>query len=1061
MAMDPITADFLSNVAASIAAKLIEYSGRRIRKAISGTEKERGLRRAIQAGIAAMVAEAEVSSRIEKDLLEDIFQRFFGDEEIQPDIAKEMLPLTKGQHIDVEALLDLFKEAGYDSDTLPGLNFESAVAAFETGFLTVVKETPDLREELKADVLLEQLSAQKESTRRLKEISDYLKSVNLDTVAVRVGQIIAENLKGAPVTYEWRPLESGSYGFDIARSYLEEVASEANILPWGRIFTEYADPKRGVEFGLEDVYTSLDTTELEHIEEETAYRKLMKSVSEGERKRISALKILNTYDRLLLMGDPGSGKSTFAKYVTYVLANSRLYHQSNWLEKLQGWEHGALLPVFVELRHLAAYARDNGIGQGNVALFRRYLKFHLDNDLGVGMYADVLIEVIRRNEGEVLFLLDGLDEVPTGQRQMMVDMVNDLWGHCRSHRYLVTCRPYAYIGQPWKLTGFREASLAPFDRDQIKSFVSNWYRQLERLNRLSKKEAAKGPESFMDQVEHLNLYGLAENPLLLTAMTHLHVTKHRLPEDRVGLYDEIVWLLFERWEGKIGEERILDRLKVPGLKSEGLMKGLSFVAFKAHSLQKDDEEEPRTADIPEESLSGWLAPYMGGSKDKADEFVDYIRERAGLLIRHKTEAYTFPHRSFQEFLAARYLATLTDEDLHEKAAQLANEDLDHWREVLVMLAGYLARQGRNTQAVSVVASLMPYAAEQMPENDRSWWIKGMVAAEGLIEIGLQGVMSAGNYTGKVTLERLREVLVRAVRKGDLLVPEERAESGNILARLGDPRPGVGLDENGLPDIEWSELIEPGPFIMGNTERTDPMAWKGEQPQFTCHLIKRPYKISKYPVTVAQYKAFVNNGGYKERKYWTESGWEWKEASGVEDPRSYGEPVDLDNHPRVGVSWYEAVAFTRWLSEKLGKDIRLPTEAQWERAARHTDGRRYPWSPDRDEKPDPNRANYDDTGLRGTSAVGIFPGGSAECGAEEMSGNVLEWCSTKWLENYEEYEKKVDDDLEGDDVRVLRGGSWISNVRLVRCAYRLRDLPGDRYLDLGFRVVCLPSHTSEC
>ena len=180
---------------------------------------------------------------------------------------------------------------------------------------------------------------------------------------------------------------------------------------------------------------------------------------------------------------------------------------------------------------------------------------------------------------------------------------------------------------------------------------------------------------------------------------------------------------------------------------------------------------------------------------------------------------------------------------------------------------------------------------------------------------------------------------------------------------------------------------------------------------------------------------------------------------VKGSADYGKPYNLTSYPQVGVSWYEAVAFCKWLSEQTGQDIRLPTEAQWERAARHTDGRRYPWSPDMQAPPDPNRMNYRDTGIGATSAVGIFPAGGTVCNAQDMSGNVWEWCRNKWRGNYENYEQEVDDALDGNAERVLRGGSFLNDELNVRAAIRLRLRSDFRFFNIGFRVVLLP-HSSE-
>ncbi len=255
-------------------------------------------------------------------------------------------------------------------------------------------------------------------------------------------------------------------------------------------------------------------------------------------------------------------------------------------------------------------------------------------------------------------------------------------------------------------------------------------------------------------------------------------------------------------------------------------------------------------------------------------------------------------------------------------------------------------------------------------------------------------------------------------------PERRLEIGNELAELGDPRPGVGLDDDNLPDIDWVE-IPAGEFLYGK-----------EKERRSSDL----FFISRYPVTNAQYQAFINAGGYESDRWW----------ENLKRPEPEKSRWDHPNRPRTEIDWYEAVAFSRWLAAMRNLPIRLATEEEWEKAARTSDGRKYPWG----EKYINGYANIreDSKNLEQTTAVGLYPQGKSPNRVFDMAGNVWEWCLNKY---------NPPDQIEADaggDPRVLRGGSWTSSPDDVRTDYRYKYDPDYRSRYRGFRLL-LPAPIS--
>jgi formylglycine-generating enzyme required for sulfatase activity len=258
-----------------------------------------------------------------------------------------------------------------------------------------------------------------------------------------------------------------------------------------------------------------------------------------------------------------------------------------------------------------------------------------------------------------------------------------------------------------------------------------------------------------------------------------------------------------------------------------------------------------------------------------------------------------------------------------------------------------------------------------------------------------------------------------------------------------PRPKPSAADTRKPFEPELILIPAGGFLMGSDPQTDGEASDDEQPQHTLEL--PDFYLAETPVTNVQYNAFVRATGYKQPMDWR----------GKRPPRGEG------NHPVVSVSWYDAMAYCHWLSEVTGRGYGLPSEAEWEKGARGTDGRIYPWG----NQWDTTRCNAGEN----TTSVHACPQGASPYGLLDMAGNVWQWTRSLWGKDVERpdfrYPYKATDGRENlitHSLRVLRGGSFGCRHECMRCAFRYRHPPdfpvipgGNGKMELGFRVVMHP------
>ena len=851
--------------------------------------------------------------------------------------------------------------------------------------------------------------------------------------------------------------------------YLRRVLAECGELKLDAVDREAAGQGGKASLSLKAVYTALLTRTPRRMETE---RMATQSIAGQDEPPLSALEQLDRQKRLVLLGDPGSGKSTFVNFVALCLAGACLNDAEINLgfltkplpnddgedtDKPQPWSHDALLPLRVILRDFAARGLA-AVGKSKSPLLWAFIEAELQA-CDLAEFVPHLKRELREKGG--LVLLDGLDEVPEAEtrRGQVKEAIEEF---CKTYslcRVLLTSRTYAYQQQGWQLSGFTQAELLPLGDGQIKRFVIRWYEHMAGLNRVEPKDA-EGRAALLRQAifSQPRLRELAERPLLLTLMASLHAWRGGdLPNRRERLYAEAVDLLLYLWEQRRlsrdaqGNFELLQPSVAEYLGSdrEQVRKLLEAMAYEAHSAQA---ELAGTADIAEDKLVSRLLAISDNPDAKPKRLVEYLRDRAGLLNARGNGVYTFVHRTFQEYLAACHL---THDDYPYKIAGLARTAPDRWREV-ALLAGAKAGFGTDFAVWSLVDNLCRPDAKESGSLEDEWG--ALLAGQVLVEsVGLSKLGDADH----AKLMRVKEWLLRVI-SGQSLVARERVLAGDTLAILGDPRPEV----SGVDAMQFCH-VPPGAFLLGSGE-DDTLSWDGEKPQHECS-IPYGYWLARFPITVAQFRLFLEQTG-------TQPG----------DPDCLNGPA---NHPVVWVSWHEAVEFCRWLTNRWQAEgflpadwkVSLPSEAEWEKAARggleipvkpliqllplkneplplkanDRPSRVYPWG-GRDA--DPEKMNFSGTGVLRTSAVGSFPGGATPYGNEEMSGNVWEWTRSLW--GGYPYpptgpQRQQREDLKADGRRVLRGGSFGSSQSFVRCAYRHYSVPGDRNHYYGFRIVLSP------
>ena len=784
---------------------------------------------------------------------------------------------------------------------------------------------------------------------------------------------------------------------------------------------------------------------------------------------ISLDQVLGLAKRLVIIGGPGSGKTTVLLHMAWALASSLLAGTSEPARSRLGLDvatNELPLPIFVPLASFARYRRNLPL---NAPARNKTLAFFISDHLiskqaDFDLPADFFLQLLKDGR-DVILLLDGLDEVANeDERAEVRQSVEELVGGREAMRVVVTCRTIAYrSGRTALGADFREVTVQPLDLDRhIAPMVRQAYaciyphdaaqrgeRRDDLLRGIERLEAERRERLGDDAA------ALVDSPLMVRLLLIVHFNNRTLPDERADLFDKAINALLQVDYGR--EESNIRELSTDWKLYRDMAQHL---AFHMHSQGSDQGRE-----IGEAALKQILrqeAEFL----PRIGDFLTHARQR-GSVLEERDGGYRFIHLAFQEFLVARYLREVIGGEGREAILACLQDWLDDpwWREPVLLLIGYMGANAAKSAREFILALV------KSGKTANAQFSAAELAGMAALEWHESGVAIKTECAGRIlALLNHNDALKQSK-------PVIRARAGDRLAQLGDPR--FDPQRFYLPndDLLGFVRIPADPNFMIGTRAKDfdrvmeVVAASKDNKYFFKDEINdeltptSEFYIARYPVTVAQFRAFVEATGFK---------------LGDEDALR-----DPDSRPVRWVSWHEALAYCDWLNDALGKSpltppirqaqdrllqmgewrVTLPSELEWEKAARGgLEGTIFPWG----DVPDMNQANYHDSKIGNTSAygdsnigntstVGCFP--PNEYGLHDMVGNVWEWTRSLWGFEYPYPMGDLQrEDLKAgnDKSRVVRGGSWSNDRVSARCAVRRGYRPGYRYVNYGFRVVLLCS-----
>jgi formylglycine-generating enzyme required for sulfatase activity/class 3 adenylate cyclase len=603
--------------------------------------------------------------------------------------------------------------------------------------------------------------------------------------------------------------------------------------------------------------------------------------------------------------------------------------------------------------------------------------------------------------GRLFLLFDALNEMPLeGYRERCAALRRfiDEWS-AKGNRFVVTCRSLDY-GE--ELSGLQRVEVQGLNDDQIRRFLQN---------DLPERWQALWQALQSDDGQH-RLLEMARNPYLLTVMIDVFEEDGELSQNRAELIRRFTEIMLEWAKAKCPPDKWLDA----GLQFEALSAmAYEMQARSGFGTKVKTEQIKRVMPLRVQVDPNWPA-----EETPPDQVLGLAATANIVEMPVDRLTVRFYHQLLQEYFAARQMLRQEPEKLAELwRGPWLEAELPAWSRPENNYDPLPPPQPTGWEETTILAVTMAPA-------DDGRFLQALLRTNPVLA-GRCLLQAQGECAADLRQAVIAKLLA-AVGDPDVAL-RVRIAAGNLLGFLGDPRSGEMTS------------IPAGKFLMGEGS---------EQ-----HENFLPdYRIGKYPVTNAEYRRFIDAGGYRDKSWWTDAGW-LEIGQKQTEPRFWRDTrFNKPAQPVIGLSWYECVAYCRWLSSKTGERWRLPTEAEWEKGARGTAGNLFPWGNDFDA------GRLNGRGPRGrqvctSTPVGIYPTGVSPFGLFDCVGNVWEWCATRWKKPFP-YDTGHDewqpDYLQGQNLRVLRGGSWYDTKEATRCTHRFKFQPYGWNDRGGFRLV---------